>query len=224
MLSNHTILSFAAFACLMHPCVAAEPHADLLEKLNRLSPLPRIAPDIKQSVIASLPTEGEVRTLTPADHSKLESVALVLKLHGRDADYLFKVVESSQARVAIHGRFVVLVTDTALRLLTRSQLQALVAHEIGHEYVWEEYEDARKRNDWRRVRELELFCDGVAVQTLVRIGAASSSLIDALRIMTASDQRNGFVPDPTRDSHPSLVERARFSKELAKQLAKKVAR
>ena len=60
--------------------------------------------------------------------------------------------------------------------------------------------------------------------TLVRIGAASSSLIDALRIMTASDQRNGFVPDPTRDSHPNQVERARFSKELAKRLAKKVAR
>ena len=224
MLSSHTILSFATFACLIHPCVAAEPRADLLEKLNRLSPLPRIAPDFKQSVIASLPTEGEVRTLNSADLRKIESVAVVLKLHGRDADYLFKVVESPQARIAIHARFVVLVTDTALRLLTQSQLQALVAHEIGHEYVWEEYEDARKRNDWHRVRELELFCDGVALQTLVRIGAASSSLIDALRIMTASDQHKGFVPDPTRDSHPTLDERARFSKELAKLLAKKVAR
>ena len=101
---------------------------------------------------------------------------------------------------------------------------ALVAHEIGHEYIWEEYEEARKRNDWHRVRELELFCDGVALQTLIKLGAASASLIDALRIMTASNERNGFVSDPTRDSHPSLVERARFSKELAKRLAKKVAR
>ena len=66
----------------------------------------------------------------------------MLKLHGRDTDYLFKVVESPQARIAIHARFVVLITDTALRLLTPSQLQALVAHEIGHEYVWEEYEEA----------------------------------------------------------------------------------
>ncbi len=208
----------------MHPCFAAEPRADLLEKLTRLSPLPQISPDLKHQVIASLPTEGEVKALRPEDRKKLESVAPVLKLHGRDTDYLFKVVESPQARIAVHARFVVLVTDTALRLLTVTQLQALLAHEIGHEYVWEEYEDARNRNDWRRVRELELFCDGVALQTMVRIGAASSSLIDALRIMTASDQRNGFFPDPTRDSHPSLVERARFSKELAKQLAKKAAR
>ena len=33
--------------------------------------------------------------------------------------------------------------------------------------------------------ELELFCDGVALQTLARMGAASSALIDGLRIMHA---------------------------------------
>ncbi len=218
MLSSHTILSLTAFACLIHPCVAAEPRADLLEQLNRLSPLPRIAPDLKRSVIASLPTEGEVKALSRGDRNKLESVAPVLKLHGRDTDYLFKVVESRQARIAIHARFVVLVTDTALRLLTPSLVQAVVAHEIGHEYVWEEFEDARNRNDSRRLRELELFCDAVALQTLVRIGAPASALIDALRIMTASDERNGFITDPTQDSHPTLVERSRFSKELAKRL------
>ena len=42
-------------------------------------------------------------------------------------------------------------------------------------------------NDWRRVRELELFCDGVAVQTLIRIGAPPSSLIDA-----SADNRHRF--------------------------------
>jgi hypothetical protein len=51
------------------------------------------------------------------------------------------------------------------------------------------------------------------------MGAASSALIDGLRIMHASDQRNRFVTDPTRDSHPSLAERARFGKEVAKRLA-----
>jgi hypothetical protein len=224
MLSSHTILALAASACLVHPCVAAEPYADLLEKLNRLGPLPRIAPDLRERVIASLPREGEVRALTPEQRKKLASVAPVLKVHGRFADYLFKVVESPQARLAIYARLVVLVTDTALRLLTAGQLQALVAHEIGHEYVWEEYEDARKKNDWHCVRELELFCDGVALQTLVRMGASSSALIDALRIMQASDQRNGLVTDPTRDSHPNLVERAQFAKEITKRLAASVNR
>ncbi len=224
MLFRHPILSFAAFACVMLPCFAAEPHAGLFEKLNHLSPLPRIEPDFKRSVLASLPTEGEARTLSPADRAKLESAALVLRLHGRETDYIFKVVASPQARIAVHARFVVLVTDTALRLLTSSQLQALVAHEIGHEYVWGEYEDARQSNDWPRVRELELFCDGVALQTLVKIGAPPSALIEALRILTATNRQKRLVSDPARDSHPSLVDRTRFSKDLAKRIAKEVAR
>jgi hypothetical protein len=219
MLSSHTILTLTTFACLIHPCVAAEPCADLVEQLHHLGPLPRIAPDFKRRVIASLPRKGEVKALSPGDRKKLESVAPVLKLHGRETDYLFKVVESPQARIAIHAHFVVLVTDTALRLLTPSQLQALVGHEVGHEYVWEEYEDAWTRKDWRRVRELELFCDAVSVNSLVRTGAPPSALIDALRTMTASDERNGFLTDKTRDSHPSLFERSRFSKELAKRLS-----
>ncbi len=175
-------------------------------------------------MIASLPSEGEVQALRPEDRKKLKSVVPVLKLHGRDTDYLFRVVESPQARIGIHARFVVLVTDTALRLLTPTQLQALVAHEIGHEYVWEEYEDARNRNDWRRVRELELFCDAVALQTLVRIGAPPSALINGLRMMTASDKRKGFLIGTTPKSHPTLVERARFIKERTKKLSAYVDR
>lgn len=218
MLSSQTIISLAAFACLTPHCGAAD-RADLVEQLQHLRPLPRMAPALKQSIIASLPRDGEVKSLTTENRRKIQSVLPVLSLHGRQTDYLFKVVESPQARVAIHARFVVLVTDTALRLLTSDQLQALVAHEIGHDYVWEEYEDARDRHDWRRVRELELFCDAVAVYTLTRIGVPPSTLIDALRTMVASDERNGFVADTTRDSHPSLIERSRFSRELTERLS-----
>jgi hypothetical protein len=223
MLSSHTILYLAASACLIRPCGAAEP-ADLVEQLKHLGPLPRIAPDLKQRVIASLPREGEVKALSTEYRKKLQSVAPVLNLHGRDTDYVLKVVKSPQARVAIHARFVVLVTDTALRLLTSSQVQALVAHEIGHDYVWEEYEEARNRHDWRRVRELELFCDAVAVYTLIRIGIPPSTLIDALRTIVASDERNGFSADWTRDSHPSLVERSRLSQVVTKRLSANVGR
>jgi hypothetical protein len=218
MLSIQTIVYLAAFVCLARPCSAAEP-ADLVERLEHLGPLPRIDPVIKQQVIASLPREGEVKSLNVEYRKKLESVARVVNMHGLDSDHLFKVVESPQARVAIHARFVVLITDTALRLLTPSQLQAIVAHEIGHDYVWEEYEDARNRHDWHRVRELELFCDAVAVFTLVRMAVPPSTLIDALRTIVASDEHNGVVVDTTRNSHPSLVERSRFSKELTKRLS-----
>jgi hypothetical protein len=219
MPSSHTILYLAAFFCLTRPSTAAEPYDDLIEQINHLGPLPRIDPDLKRRVIASLPREGEVKAPSPAHRKKLESVIPVLKLYGRDTDYLFKVVESPQARVAIYARFVVLVTDTALRLLTPSQLQAAVAHEIGHEYVWEEYEDARNRKDWHRIRELELFCDAVALETLVKAGTPPSALMDALLIMTSSNERNGFLTEATRHSHPTLLERSRFSKDLVQRLS-----
>lgn len=31
--------------------------------------------------------------------------------------------------------------------------KALVAHEIGHEYVWQQFADARGCNDMKRLRE-----------------------------------------------------------------------
>jgi hypothetical protein len=74
MLSSHTILYLAASACLIRPCGAAEP-ADLVEQLKHLGPLPRIAPDLKQRVTASLPREGEVKALSAEYRKKLQSVA-----------------------------------------------------------------------------------------------------------------------------------------------------
>jgi len=216
MFSNQPILHLAAAACLAGACSASDPYAIVLEKLHRLAPLPRLSPELREKVIAALPKKGEVRVLHPDWRRKLDSVALVLKAHGRDSDYVFKVFESDQARLAIHARFVVLVPDTALKLLTSSELQAVVAHEIGHEYVWEEYDQAKKRNDWSRLRELELFCDGVAILTLVRIDVSPSALIDALRMMEASDRINGI--SWVRNSHPSTFDRARFASELTKRL------
>jgi len=201
-------------------CLAADPYTGIFERLNRIAALPQLSPDLKTTIIASLPKQGEVQSLTTAQRRKLDSLAPVLRAH--DREYLVKVIESLQARIAIHARFVVLITDTALRILDPAGLQAIVAHEIGHEYVWEEYEDARERNDWTRQRELELFCDGISMLTLARIGAAPSTLIDALHIMYASNSRNGLMTDPFRDSHPSLSDRVRFGKAMMKRLGEQV--
>src|SRR5262245_13527528 len=106
MLSSQPILALAAAACAIPACLGADSHAGTFEKLNRLGPLPRLCPALKAQVIASLPKEGEVRTLTAGQHRKLDSVVPVLKMYGRDMDYLFKVFDSLEARLAIHARFV----------------------------------------------------------------------------------------------------------------------
>src|SRR5262245_38350908 len=189
--------------------MAADPYKVAIERLVRLAAPPRLSAEPKARTAAALPKEGEVKGLTAVQREKIEAVAPVLKAHGREDDYLLKVVESRQARVAIYARSVVLITETALRVLSPTQLQALVAHEIGHELIWDEFEEARKKGDYARLRELELVCDGVAVLTLHRIGAPAWALIDGLLELTNSNRLNGLEEGDSR-SYPTLLERVHF--------------
>jgi hypothetical protein len=209
---NPIILAFAS-AVGTGICLASDPWAAALARLQRLQPPARLSPELKARVVESLPKEGEVREPTAMQRERLAGLAAVLKVHGREEDYLLKVVKSRQARLAIYARSVVLITDTALRVLSPTQFQALVAHEVGHEYVWDEFEEARKQSDHAKLRELELVCDGVAILTLHRLGAPVSALIDGLRAMANSDRSNGLEVDGR--SHPTLSERAQFARRVA---------
>src|SRR6185436_1506668 len=114
--------------------------------------------------------EDSVRDLNKIQLQKLAAVKLILRLHQRETVYAVRVYEAPQAFVGTQFGAVLLISTVALRLLEAEELQALVAHEIGHEYVWREFQDAARRRDNRRLRELELFCDGVAILTLRRAG------------------------------------------------------
>jgi Zn-dependent protease with chaperone function len=224
MLSNSNIIALATAAWVITPCLAADAVDRALDRLRRIRPLPRLSSELKAQVIAALPNEGEVKALTAAQRAKLAAATPVLRAHGSETDYLLKVVESPQARVAIHARFVLLITDTALRVLTPAQLQAVISHEIGHAYFWDEYYAAQEAADWARSREIELYCDGVAVLTLSRLGATPETLVSGLRTLEATNLVKGLATDPMRQSHPSMAERARFVSELGKRLAAGVAR
>jgi Zn-dependent protease with chaperone function len=199
--------------------MAADAVDRALDRLRRIESLPQLSQDLRAAVIAALPTEGEVKTLTVAQREKIAAVVPVLRAHGNEADYLLKVVSSPQARVAIHARFVVLITDTALRVLTSAQLQAVTSHEIGHAYFWDEYEAAQQAGDWSRRRELELYCDGLAILTLRSLGATPEALIDGLQAIEATNRLKGLATDPMRQSHPSMAERAYFARSLIKRIA-----
>jgi hypothetical protein len=164
-------------------------------------------------VIAALPTKGEVNRLTAAQERKLDSLPPVLRAHGRDGIYRLKILDSRQARLGLHARSVLLISDTALMALTSVQLQAAVAHEIGHEYVWEDFEQSRARRDSEHIRELELSCDGIAAVTLARIGEDPGEWIVALERLYAQDRSRGIVYG-NENEYPSLWERCRFIKQL----------
>lgn len=146
----------------------------------------------RRLVVASLPQHGEVTDLTPTEHQKLLGIRRVLQAHARDGIYDVRVVDVAIARTALYARVVLLISRPALALLTAEELQGVVAHEVGHEYVWDEWEAATRRGDSRSLKELELICDAVGALTLARIGISPERLITGLqRLATYNRQRFG---------------------------------
>jgi len=172
--------------------------------------------DFKVGVLNSLPTEGRVTKLRGQQVQKLDSLAIVLQVHQRRSVYDFAVFESAPkpfAFIGLHRRAVLLISDVALDLLDAAELQASVAHEIGHEYVWTEYLDAVRRNDDRRLKELELICDGVAILTLRRLGVDPASLFTGIEKIA---KFNAVSTGPAWNAYryPSAEERRRFAEAI----------
>ena len=89
-----------------------------------------------------------------------------------------------------------------------------MAHEAADEYVWEEWRRADKRDDWKRLRKLELVCDGIAVVILQQLGLETSSLVGAFEKLTYLNLLwLGSPPNASR--YPTLAERREFAREVA---------
>lgn len=187
------------------PCPKLKPAAflDTLFQPCRPAPVSEIE---KERVLRSLPPGGEVKSLNRAEQKKLDAVDAVLSLHERAGVYTVKVVDVDPATTALHGRTVLLITRPALDLLSVEELQALVAHEVGHEYVWGRFDDARERGDHARLRELELVCDTIAVETLWRLNIPVERLFSALRRVALYNQERLNVI-LNSEAYPDLSER-----------------
>jgi hypothetical protein len=100
-----------------------------------------------------------------------------------------------------------------LALWSAEELQALVAHEIGHEYTWEQYQRARGRNDTARLQQLELYSDGVSILTLAQLGVDPSTLTRALKKGIGYNRSHlGFASN--EDSYPDFKRRQRFHRAI----------
>ena len=79
----------------------------------------------------------------------------------------------------------------ALRLLDADELQALLAHELGHEYVWSKYKRRTALGEATHVKELELVCDGIAIVMLRELRIDASRLITAIEKLTRLTSASG---------------------------------
>ena len=112
---------------------------------------------------------------------------------------------------------VLLISTPAIALANAAELQAMVAHEIGHEYVWIEWNRARQREDRERLKELELVCDVIAAVTLRQLGMDPSKVIDGVEKVTRFNrERLGLATN--EKSYPTLAERRAFAREMDRWL------
>jgi hypothetical protein len=180
------------------------------EFLDRMRPAP-IDLSRRAGVIAAMPP-GAI----PPDAQSLAKMSLgdeVLAYHRRRGLIAFTIVKVAPAFIGLHGRSLILVSANILPLLTKEEFAALVAHEVGHEYVWAEYRDAEERHDHARIRELELRCDGIAVLTLRRLGIDVQRLVRALQVVTWYNRELGV--DGNAIDYVSPGERRAFIDAMA---------
>lgn len=172
-----------------------------------------MSPDQKARILAGLPRQGELTDLDARSRRKLASLSPLLRANGRELAYQIKVIDVPQVRIGLHARAVVLISEQALRLLGAEELQAQVAHEIGHEYVRVDHAQAAARGDHRRLKDLELLCDAIAIVTLHGLGMDSSRLMTGVEKIT---RNNRIVYESSVDdsNYPALPERHQFARAV----------
>ena len=179
--------------------------AELTELLELSRPDP-VSPAEKAGVLHTLPEKGEVTRLDATSRLKLIAVVRVLQAAKRESTYVVKIIDLPQAVVGLHARTVVLISRMALTLLSSDELRALVAHEIGHEYVWADYERSKELADDTHLQDLELICDILAVVTLRTVAQDGSALITGIeKLVRFNRTRFGTADHESR--YPSLARR-----------------
>jgi hypothetical protein len=172
----------------------------------------------REQILRTLPTEGEVTNLSDAARLKLSAVRELLRATGRDSAYEIKVIDIPMARIGVFERSVVLITQNALALTDGEDLQALMAHELGHEYIWAEYRHASERQDYNRLKQLELMCDAIAIVILDGVGLDPSRLMTSVeKIMRYNQEFRRAMVDER--GYPTLSERRTFARAVTAWIA-----
>jgi hypothetical protein len=185
---------------------AGVPSGDPATVLRTLRP-PAVSREERAKVVATLPENGE---LQPRDSElvKIRALDPILEYHERRNVLQVVVIDVPQVVVGFHGRSVLLLSRPALQILSAAELQAMVAHEIGHDYFWADMERLARQPDPKRRQILELKCDGVAGLTMVALGLRVAPLFDGIRRMGTFNERLGATAGA--EGYPTLRERRAF--------------
>jgi hypothetical protein len=176
----------------------------------RRARLPRVSEAFKAEVLAQLPRNETVEA-TANQLRKLAVLEPLLRYHERAGVIEIRVIRERGAFIRLQGRAVLVITEAALTLLSAEELQAVVAHELGHEYFWGELMEARRQKAHATIREIELRCDGIALIALRRLGMEPARLLTATSRLRLYNTR---VVSTDPFYHPTKDERQRFNQAM----------
>ena len=200
--------------------LATDPTA-LRRFLQNARPAP-VSSEDKARALTALPLEGAVTHLSASARQKLAALTTLLRATGREPVYEIKVIAVPQAGLALYARAVLLISEATLTLVDAEELQALLAHEVGHEYVWTERERSVNAGDHGRVKDLELMCDGIAIVMLQGLGMDASRLMSGLqRINRFNLERLGTANNES--DYPTLAQRQVFARAMVARSAEATA-
>src|SRR5262245_17319281 len=185
------------------------------EHLKSIRPQP-LPPDLKAYVMARLPKAPEIKPSASA-RAKFAMLGPILNYHGRSSAYEFKVGRLGKAYVGLYACAAVLISEEALDLLTAEELQAVIAHEMGHEYFWDEYQLSDQNKQYQTLQELELRCDGIAIITLSQLGLDPTRLMSAVAKLRKFNERTG-AGEERAYAYPSFDERMKFIRAMTEMV------
>lgn len=179
--------------------------------LKSLRPAPASA-DRRLHSLAMVRKE-DVLEPSPEQKAKLDALQPVLSYLERDSVTEVRILRLDLAWAGLLEGAAVLISPHALDLLTPAELQAVIAHELAHEYFAGEYQAARATQDYDTVKEIELRCDAVAVLTMSRLGLDRSALLSGVAKLLKFNERRGFAN--SRQLAPAWDERRNFVQAVA---------
>ena len=186
---------------------------NLDECLKSIRPV-GISAEQRARLVASIRKEDIVAP-SPERQTKLNALRPVLEYHERSAVEVkilrFPIV---LAWAGFLEGAVVVVSEDALDLLTTEELQAVIAHELGHEYFAAEYELARNNKQYDKVKEVELRCDAISIITMKSLGLNPDSLVSGVTKLTKFNEGLGVKNNPNLVT--SLDDRLRFCQAMRK--------
>ena len=142
----------------------------------------------------------------------------VLDYHGR-SKLPMVVLRSEQPKAYLVERATIIITTRMMAIASEEEIRGIIAHELAHEYVWQETVKAMKEKDWKLRRECELFCDAVAAFTLKELGDDPASYGRILERLTEIGIIARSATRHESDTHPSLDARKKLNKFLCQRFA-----